>query len=76
MNGKINQTKTVGAAPAESAAYLLNAVLDWLLEGRSELLTPGDADPVETAAMKLGKDYMLVHGLDIREVDVVEGVVL
>ncbi len=55
---------------------LLQDALEWLLENRPELLTAGDADPVETAAMKLGEDYMLVQGLDIREVEVVEGVVL
>ena len=55
------EPKTVEAAPAESAAYLLNAVLDWL---------------VEIDAQAIGQEWLERRGGDMPEVLVVDGVIL
>jgi hypothetical protein len=61
MTKTADQTKPVEPAPAESAAYLLNAVLDWMLE---------------QDAQKIGEQWLERRHADLPEVLVVDGVLV
>lgn len=54
-------TKPIEPAPSEAAAYLLNAVLDWMLEKE---------------AQKIGEQWLERRNADLPVVTVVNGVIV